>query len=188
MGCLRQIPPLRGQGIMQKKRQKDYICKCQRGWKAQRLWQHAQVTHRSQNWQRKWTLAPIPNPEAVWKWQPFTKEEFISTNKVSLGIQTTFKGRPHTQWYMVDIKWTQWYFKILFLHIVWALKILLAFCFLYCFWFCAFMGFVRMLMCLCTCVCLCVSVSSTSFFLFACLFFIERDKEGMELYIEVRRS
>lgn len=43
---------------------------------------------------RKWTWSPIPNLEATANWQPLVNKKLVSSSGVSLGTQTTPKGRP----------------------------------------------------------------------------------------------
>ena len=109
--CLHQIPPLRAQGTLWKKRQKD--CKNQRGWRtprkqglntaglmhiwARRLWQHAERLHKlhptgTQHCEEKWTQAHIPRLEALSNWWPLTNEK-LTFYQWSL----TLKARPRAQ-------------------------------------------------------------------------------------------
>lgn len=46
---------------------------------------------------REVDMSPITNMEATSKCQLLTKEKIVFSSGVSLGIQTTFKGRPCTQ-------------------------------------------------------------------------------------------
>ena len=70
---------------------------------------HRSKMDRGSTLREKETWAPIPNQEAISKWQLLAKEKVVFSKGVSPGIQITFKGRPHAQQQMANTKWSQWY-------------------------------------------------------------------------------
>lgn len=130
-----------------------------------------------QPWDLKQTKDPIPIPEAISIWQPPTNGKLVLFKEVWLGIETTLKRGPmHIFIYLYLLLGN--YILLFFLLSLMNSS------------FVVFYGF-------CVYMCLCVYVFLIPFsfvfssvillfkfwfvFWLACLFFMEREKEGMEL-------
>lgn len=87
----------------------------------------AQTQARQSPCTERGTTSSHPNQKVISNWHPLTKENFVFSKGVSLGLITTLKGKPNAQQEMINTKWTPYYFWRYFLSL-WAFVVLLVFC------------------------------------------------------------
>lgn len=132
MRCLHQIPSLRAQGAMQKRRQKVWTC--QRVWMTPRkqclpdtsslmpIWIRTaaaeQGLHRTgpRAEKERQAQAFTPNQDTISNWHSLGKETLACSKEVSLSISAALKSRLHAQKQRAKTKQTLVFFRLFYSH------------------------------------------------------------------------